>query len=526
MHRVLICNRGEIAVRVARAAAGLGIESVAVYPAVDADGLHTRAADHARRISEGPGPDAGIRAYLDGPAIIAAALAEGCDAVHPGYGFLAENADFAEACAAAGLTFVGPRPDTIRLFGDKVAARALAHAAGVPVVPGSMAAVDTVADALAITAQIGFPIMLKAAAGGGGRGIRRVDHADQLAEAFARCQSEARAAFGDGALFVERLIVNPRHIEVQILGDAAGAVVHLHERDCSVQLRNQKVVEIAPAPSLAAVVRERLLADALGIARAAGYVNAGTVEFLVDPELGQHWFIECNPRIQVEHTVTEEVTGIDLVEAQFRIAAGAALADLGIDTERGVPAPRGFAVQLRLVALGPGTFTAYREPAGPGIRVDAAAYLGYAPPPQFDPLFAKLIVRVGSGLPFERAVDRAARALAEFQLAGVPTNVAQLQAILAHPRFLAGDARTTWLASLAVPEPMPASPTLALLNARAADLIAVRVTGADVGGTGAHTDPARAALRVEDSQTPVRAPLAGALVEWSVAVGDRVGVGD
>ncbi len=523
MQRVLICNRGEIAVRIARAAAGLGIQSVAVYPDVDAQSLHTRIADRARRIGARDGsatvrPDDGIRAYLDSAGIIAAAQAEGCDAVHPGYGFLAENAGFADACAAAGLTFIGPRPETIRLFGDKVAARALAEAAGVPVVPGSTGAVDTVEAAHAIAQQIGFPVMLKAAAGGGGRGIRRVDRPDELADAFARCHSEALASFGDGALFLERLIVDPQHIEVQILGDAAGALVHLHERDCSVQLRNQKVVEIAPAPGLAAQLRERLLADALLIARAAGYVNAGTVEFLVDPQSGAHWFIECNPRIQVEHTVTEEVTGIDLVEAQFRIADGASLGDLGIDADRGVPAPQGFALQLRLVALGPGTFTAYREPAGPGIRVDAAAYLGYAPPPQFDPLFAKLIVRVGAGLPFARAVDRAVRALSEFHLGGVPTNVAQLHAILAHPRFLAGDARTTWLAGLPIPGRIELGPTLELLEARAAELIQAPLA--------APPTTVRAPLPVRAGQLPVSAPLAGALVAWSVTHGAVVQAGD
>jgi pyruvate carboxylase len=281
-----------------------------------------------------------------------------------------------------------------------------------------------------VARDLGYPVMLKAAAGGGGRGMRAVASADEMPEALARCQSEAEAAFGDRAVFVEKLVARPRHIEVQILADAAGNVVHLHERDCSVQLRNQKVIEVAPAPGLDAALRDAILSAAVKLVRAAHYVNAGTVEFLVSPERGEFFFIECNPRIQVEHTITEQVAGIDLVEAQFRIAAGASLASLGLADQRAVGLPRGFAVQSRIVAQGVGTLTAYKEPSGPGVRVDACGYLGYAPPPQFDPLLAKLIGQSNSTGTFESAVDRSLRALAEFHIGGVPTNVAQLRAIL------------------------------------------------------------------------------------------------
>jgi len=528
--RVLIANRGEIAIRIARAAAALGIESVAVHPAVDALALHTRIATRAREIRAGdaglsPRPDEGVRAYLDADAVVAAARAEGCDCVHPGYGFLAENAAFAEACGAAGLAFVGPRPETIRLFGDKVEARGLARSLDIPVVPGSVQAVVTVDEALAVAEEIGYPVMLKAAAGGGGRGIRRVDRPGDMAEAFARCQSEAQAAFGDHALFVEKAIVDPRHVEVQILADADGHTVHLFERDCSVQQRNQKVVEIAPAPGLAADLRARIHADAVRLVQAAGFVNAGTVEFLVSPELGEYWFIECNPRIQVEHTITEQVLGIDLVEAQFRIAAGASLAALGFADQRAVGEPRGFAIQSRIVAQGPGTFTAYKEPTGPGVRVDACGYLGYAPPAQFDPLFAKLVCQSSSSGSFESAIERSLRALDEFHIAGVPTNLAQLRGILRNSRFRGGDARTTLLGeagmSAGTAERTSAG-ALALLEQQAGRLI----RGADLdAGTGAQA-PSEPALAVAEGQCPVAAPMAGAVVELAVAVGDGVAAGD
>jgi acetyl/propionyl-CoA carboxylase alpha subunit/acetyl-CoA carboxylase carboxyltransferase component len=525
--RVLIANRGEIAIRIARAATALGMESVGVYASVDALALHTRFTGRALALG-GANGNAGdpVAAYLDAEALIRAARESGCDCVHPGYGFLAENAAFAEWCAAEGLVFVGPPAAVLALFGDKVRARAFARSLGIPIVPGSAAPLASPDEALAIARELGYPVMLKAAAGGGGRGMRLVEAAEDLAEAFARCRSEAESAFGDGSLFVEKLLRRPRHIEVQILADAGSNVVHLHERDCSVQLRHQKVVEVAPAPGLDPALRERILADATKLARAAGYVNAGTVEFLVSPETGEHYFIECNPRIQVEHTVTEEVTGVDLVEAQFRIAAGASLASIGLGDQGAVGRPRGFAVQARVVATAPGTITAYKEPAGPGVRVDACGYLGYAPPPQFDPLFAKVIGSSNSTGSLASAVDRTLRALDEFHVAGLPTNIPQLRAMLAHPAVRAGDARTTLLAEH--PDILRATPTngsgpLALLDQQA-------TLGGN--GRGPHTPATNGVqqsmppLAVAPDQVAVASPLAGAVVELSVREGDSVAEGD
>jgi acetyl/propionyl-CoA carboxylase alpha subunit/acetyl-CoA carboxylase carboxyltransferase component len=524
LKRVLIANRGEIAIRIAKAATALGMESVGVYAPVDVLALHTRFTNQALAVGrDGADP---VSAYLGAEALIRAAQESGCDCIHPGYGFLAENAAFAEWCTAEGLVFVGPPPSVLALFGDKVRARSFARSLGVPIVPGSAVPLASPDEALAIARELGYPVMLKASAGGGGRGMRLVEAAGEMAEAFARCRSEAQAAFGDGSLFVEKIIPRPRHIEVQILADAAGTVIHLHERDCSVQLRHQKVVEVAPAPGLDAALRERILADATKLAHAAGYVNAGTVEFLIAPETGEHYFIECNPRIQVEHTVTEQVTGVDLVEAQFRIAAGASLASIGLGDQQAVGRPRGFAVQARVVATGPGTITAYKEPTGPGVRVDACVYLGYAPPPQFDPLFAKVIGSSNSTGTFASAVDRTLRALDEFHVAGLPTNIPQLRAMLSHAAVRAGDARTTLLAEH--PEILRAAHTngsgpLALLDQQA--------TLAD-GGRGAHALRANGAqqpmpsLAVADDQVAVASPLAGAVVELAVDEGDSVAEGD
>ena len=520
--RVLIANRGEIAIRIARAASALGIESVAIYPPADALSLHTRVATQARPIG-GPAGDP-VAAYLDIEAVIAAAKATGCDCVHPGYGFLAENAGFARRCLTEGLIFIGPRADTLDLFGDKTKARDLARAEGIPIVPGSPRAVASAEEAATAAAALGYPVMVKAAAGGGGRGMRAVETAGAMAAAFDRCRSEAAAAFGDGTLFVEKLIPRPRHIEVQILADGHGGRIHLHERDCSVQLRNQKVVEIAPAPNLAPDLRARILGDALRLARAADYVNAGTVEFLVDPDSGEHYFIECNPRIQVEHTVTEQVTGVDLVEAQFRLAAGETLADLGVADQAAVGQPRGFAVQARIAAQGAGTLTAYHEPTGPGVRVDSCGYLGYAPPPQFDPMFAKLIGGSNSGGSFASALDRTLRALDEFHIAGLPTNMRQLRAILAHPDVRTGDARTSLLAEhpeIATPGGVAgvASGSLALLEQQAATL-------GRGGGPAAVAAPTAASLAPTEGDDGVECPMAGAILEISVKVGDTVNAGD
>jgi len=513
--RVLIANRGEIAIRIARAAAGLGVASVSVHAAADAKGLHTRVTDETRLIGA-PGADP-VAAYLDIEALVAVARETHCDAVHPGYGFLSENAAFARRCLAEGLTFIGPRPETLELFGDKVAARKLAASLGVPTVPGSAAALKTAKDAAKAAEAIGYPVMLKAAAGGGGRGMRRVDGAGEMAEAFARCQGEAQAAFGDGSIFLEKLIERPRHIEVQVLADAAGAITHLWERDCSVQLRNQKVVEIAPASGLAPALREAILADALKLAAAGGYVNAGTVEFLVAPETGAHWFIECNPRIQVEHTVTEEVTGVDLVEAQFRVAAGETLADLGLAAP---PPARGFAVQARITATGAGALAAYKEPAGPGVRVDSCGYQGLQPPPQFDPMFAKLIARSNSSGSLASALDRAARALDEFHIAGLPTNLGQLQAILAEPSVRAGDARTTLLAE---------HPELSAATAAAPRSDALALFAEQTGSHGRRAAAAGAlppALPIPDGSEGIEAPMGGVLADRKVQVGATVVAGE
>jgi len=514
--RVLIANRGEIAIRIARAAAGLGVATVSVHAAADAKGLHTRVTDETRLIGA-PGADP-VGAYLDIEALVAVAQETGCDAVHPGYGFLSVNAAFARRCLAEGLCFIGPRPETLDLFGDKVAARRLAASLDIPTVPGSAAALKTAKDAARAAGDIGYPVMLKAAAGGGGRGMRRVDSEGEMAESFARCQGEAKAAFGDGSIFLEKLIERPRHIEVQVLADAKGAITHLWERDCSVQLRNQKVVEIAPAAGLAPALREAILADALKLAAAGGYVNAGTVEFLVSPQTGAHWFIECNPRIQVEHTVTEEVTGVDLVEAQFRIAAGETLADLGLAD---APPARGFAVQARITATGAGTLAAYKEPAGPGLRVDSCGYQGLSPPPQFDPMFAKLIARSNSSASLASALDRAARALDEFLIAGLPTNLGQLRAILAQPSVRAGDARTTLLAE----HPELSAATAAAPKSDALSLFAEQ-TGAHGRRGPAAPDALPPALPIPDGSEAIEAPMGGVLVDLKAEAGAKVAAGD
>jgi acetyl/propionyl-CoA carboxylase alpha subunit/acetyl-CoA carboxylase carboxyltransferase component len=514
---VLIANRGEIAIRIAKAAAGLGMESVAVYPPVDALSLHTRVATESRQLAAGDP----VAAYLDADAVVEAAVATGCDCVHPGYGFLAEHAAFAERCAAAGLVFIGPSPAALSLFGDKVRALALARSLGIPVVPGSEAALASAAHAALVAADIGYPVMLKAAAGGGGRGMRAVARADAMAEAFERCRSEADAAFGNGSLFLERLVVRPRHIEVQVLADGHGTVLHLHDRDCSVQLRNQKVVEMAPAPGLDDALRQRMLDHAVALVRAADYVNAGTVEFLVAPETGEHFFIECNPRIQVEHTVTEQVTGIDLVEAQFRIAAGESLVAIGLPDQSAVGAPRGFSVQARVVATGAGVLTAYKEPTGPGVRVDACGYLGYAPPPQFDPLLAK-VIGSASAVSVTAAVDRTRRALDEFHVAGLPTNLPQLRAILAHPDVRAGDARTTLLAD--APELTTTTPgvddgaTLTLLDEQAGSVGTGRAAPAPAGA-------AVSSLAVAAGHHAVFCPMDSTVAEVRVRAGDAVTAG-
>ncbi|HSV04039.1 MAG TPA: carboxyl transferase domain-containing protein [Phenylobacterium sp.] len=517
LKRVLIANRGEIAIRIARAAAGLGIESVSVHSPADALGLHTRTSD--RTVEIGAGEPDPVKPYLDIEALIAAAVETGCDAVHPGYGFLSETAAFARRCLAEGLTFVGPMPETLDLFGDKVRARALAASLEIPTAAGSDGALASAEDAARAAERIGYPVMLKASGGGGGRGMRRVDRPSELETAFARCRSEAQAAFGDGAVFLEKIVARPRHIEVQVLADAAGGAIHLWERDCSVQLRHQKVIEIAPAAGLDPDLRARILEDALRLARAAEYVNAGTVEFLVEPETGAHVFIECNPRIQVEHTVTEQVTGVDLVEAQFRIASGETLAELGLSEP---PQARGYAVQARVTAAGAGRLDAYKEPGGPGIRVDSCGYPGLAPPPQFDPMFAKVIATSNSTGSLASAVGRCRRALAEFHIAGLPTNLAQLQAILAVAAVREGDARTTLLAERPELAQAPAA------QRDASPAVALMAEGAGpAAGRRAPLPPAEPPrLPLEDGEEGVESPMAGAVVEVAARVGATVAAGD
>lgn len=521
LRRVLIANRGEIAIRVARAAGGLGIETVGVRAPVDSASLHAQYTDRTVEIrGEGAAADS-VDAYLDIEALIRTALEAGCDSIHPGYGFLSENTAFATRCQESGLAFIGPPPEVLSLFGDKAGARRFASELGIPVVPGSPGTVDSSAGAAAIADKLGYPVMLKAAAGGGGRGMRLVNAAAEMPEAFERCASEARASFGDGALFVEKLVARPRHIEVQILADRVGNIAHLFERDCSVQLRNQKVVEVAPAPNLDPELRRRLLASALELARAAGYVNAGTVEFLVSPESGEYFFIECNPRVQVEHTVTEQVTGIDIVEAQFRLAGGASLADLGLAGENPVDEPRTFAVQARVVARGHGTITSYREPAGPGVRVDGAGYAGYSPPPQFDPLLAKVVCTANSTGTFESAVNRTLAALREFHVGGLPTNVAQLTAILQHPEFRTGNARTTLLT-----EHRDILSEVASNGSGPAEFLSRQASLFGVASTPPLLPGAGGGLEAGEGQLGVECPITGSLVAFNAGEGEEIGAGD
>jgi pyruvate carboxylase len=446
--KILVANRGEIAVRAFRAAYELGVRTVAVFPYEDRNAVHRTKADEAYLIGERGHP---VRAYLDVEEIIRVARECGADAVYPGYGFLSENPDLAEACAREGITFIGPPASVLELAGNKVSALAAARGAGIPVLAGSAPSADP-DELVEKAAAIGFPIFVKAVAGGGGRGMRRVDDPEQLRESIGTAMREAQGAFGNPSVFLEQAVVRPRHIEVQILADAGGQVVHLFERDCSVQRRHQKVVEIAPAPNLDPALRDRLCADAIAFARAIGYQNAGTVEFLLDTagvNAGRHVFIEMNPRIQVEHTITEEVTDVDLVQAQLRIAAGETLADLGLAQE--TISVRGAALQCRITTEDPangfrpdtGVVNTYRSPGGAGVRLDGGTvHAGASVSPHFDSMLVKLVTR---GRDFPAAVSRARRALAEFRIRGVSTNIPFLQALMAEPDFLAGGVPTSFI---------------------------------------------------------------------------------
>jgi len=447
IQRLLVTNRGEIAIRVLRTTTELGIGTAAIHSSDDASSDHIQHAETVVPL-DGVGP----AAYLDIAQIIERARAYDCDAIHPGYGFLAENADFAQACEEAGITFVGPSPAALALFGDKARARALAAAHDVPVLSGTDHAVD-LDDARAFFDQLGGrPMVIKAIAGGGGRGMHAINDDSEIAEAFERCTREAQAAFGNGALFVERFIPRARHIEVQIVGDQHGSVSHIGERECTVQRRYQKLIEIAPSPTLSDDLRQRITAAAIKLATAGGYSNLGTFEFLVDAETNDEFaFIEANARLQVEHTVTEEVAGLDLVECQLRIAEGVSLETLGIESP---PQLRGYAIQARVnlermredgeVRPAAGALRTFRPPAGPGVRVDTYGYSGYAANPNFDSLIAKVITRHPSSN-FNDAVRRAQRAVGEFQLEGPDSNLAFLSNILNHPEFIAGDIHTRWI---------------------------------------------------------------------------------
>ncbi|MEZ0579343.1 pyruvate carboxylase [Nocardioides sp. MH1] len=442
--KVLVANRGEIAIRAFRAAYEMGARTVAVFPYEDRWSEHRMRADEAYEIGE---RGHAVRSYLDPDAIVEVAVRAGCDAVYPGYGFLSENPALAEACVNAGITFVGPPATVLELTGNKARAIAAAREAGVPTLQGVEPSTDV--DALVEAAgDLPFPVFVKAVAGGGGRGMRRVDDPARLREAVEACMREGEAAFGDPTVFIEQAVVDPRHIEVQILADDTGEVIHLFERDCSVQRRHQKVIEIAPAPHLDPALRDRMCADAVRFARAIGYRNAGTVEFLLDPK-GSYVFIEMNPRIQVEHTVTEEITDVDLVQSQLRIAAGETLADLGLSQDS--VRLRGAALQCRITTEDPandfrpdtGKITTYRSPGGPGVRLDGGTtYNGAEVSPHFDSMLSKLTCR---GRTFDQAVQKAQRAVAEFRIRGVRTNLGFLQAVLTDPDFSAGGVTTSFI---------------------------------------------------------------------------------
>ena len=441
LRRVLIANRGEIALRVLRACREMGIETVAACSEADREALHVQLATQAVCV----GPARAADSYLNQEALLTAALATGCDGVHPGDGFLSENADFADACAEAGLTFIGPSGDTIRRAGSKSAAREIMRAAGVPVTPGSDGAVRSAEEALAAAERVGYPVLLKASAGGGGRGIRRCDGPEDLPSAFAEAQAEARACFDSNEMYLEKLVLNPRHIEFQILADRHGNVIHLGDRDCSIQRRNQKLIEEAPARCLTPDLRAEMGRAAVRAARAVGYQGAGTVEFLLDDSGKRFYFMEMNTRIQVEHGVTELITGVDLVRQQLRIASGLSLGIAQEDVRL-----EGHAIECRVNAEDPsqdfrpcpGKVEFLHFPGGPGVRVDSCLYSGCSLPPYYDSLAAKLLVHAPTRL---GAVRRMRRCLEEFALEGVPTNAELSYEILYHPVFLRGGCTTAFL---------------------------------------------------------------------------------
>ncbi len=438
--KVLIANRGEIALRVIRACKELGVATVAVYSEADRECLHVRFADDDVCIGRAPGRDS----YLNIPRLIAAAEITGADAIHPGYGFLAENPEFAEKVGASNITFIGPTPDQIRQMGDKATARKIAQKLKVPTVPGSPGPVESVEEALKIAAKLEFPVIIKAAAGGGGKGMRVAVDADQFAQAFNLATQEALAAFGSGEVYLEKYLARPRHIEIQIMGDTHGKVMHLCERDCSVQRRHQKLVEEAPSPAVDQTLREDIGDAAVKLAESIGYVGAGTIEFLLDED-GSFYFMEMNTRIQVEHPVTEMCTNFDLVKEQIRVAAGEPLSFVMNGNRL-----RGHAIECRVNAEdparnfqpSPGLITAYHPPGGPGVRVDTHIYAGYTVPPYYDSLLAKVIVH---GNTRDEALARMRQALDSFIIEGVTTTIPFLGRVMRHPDFVAGRVDTKFL---------------------------------------------------------------------------------
>jgi acetyl-CoA carboxylase biotin carboxylase subunit len=438
--KVLIANRGEIALRVIRACKELGVETVAVYSEADRESLHVRFADDDVCIGRAPSRDS----YLNIPRIIAAAEITGADAIHPGYGFLAENAEFAEKVGASNISFIGPTPDQIRQMGDKAAARKLAQEKGVPTVPGSPGPVESLEEGQQVAGEIGFPVIIKAAAGGGGKGMRVANDLDQFAQSFTLAKQEALAAFNSDEVYIEKYLARPRHIEIQIMGDTHGKVMHLCERDCSVQRRHQKLVEEAPSPVVDQTLRQDIGDAAVKLAESIGYVGAGTIEFLLDSD-GSFYFMEMNTRIQVEHPVTEMCTNFDLVKEQISVAAGAPLSFV-MNGHR----LRGHAIECRVNAEdpsrnfqpSPGLITAYHPPGGPGVRVDTHIYAGYTVPPYYDSLLAKVIVH---GNTRTEALARMRQALDSFIIEGVTTTIPFLGRVMRHPDFVAGQVDTKFL---------------------------------------------------------------------------------
>ena len=437
--KILVANRGEIAMRIIRACRELNIATAAIYSEADSTGIYVKKADEAYLV--GPGP---VKGFLDSQQIVDLAKRIGADAIHPGYGFLSENAEFAELCQASGITFIGPSPHAIKLMGSKIKARDLAKEVGVPVVPGTEGGVTDIKEALAFAKKAGYPVMIKASAGGGGRGLRVVRTDAGLRENMEVASREAQASFGDGSVFIEKYIDRPHHIEFQILGDRHGNIIHLGERDCSIQRRHQKLIEIAPSLILTPKLRAEMGKAATTIARAVNYDNAGTAEFLLDQE-GHFYFIEMNPRLQVEHTVTEQITAIDIVRNQISIAAGKPLEFQQKDVTL-----QGHAIQCRINAEDPknnfmpctGTVTAYLSPGGIGVRIDGAVYKDYTVPPYYDALLAKLTVR---GRTWEETVSRMRRSLEEYVLRGVKTTIPFMMKIMQDPDFLAGRFDTSYL---------------------------------------------------------------------------------